>query len=132
MAASEATKEKWSEAEVSGRRVEYPGRSALRLVSDLREPRGQFQGRKRKNYGKERQQVRNFELPARVRCDRAARELREGVIGVLKEIHRHGGDAAFHRAARDLVASVAAIVAQVEGRQRMLDVLGLIDRATEA
>jgi hypothetical protein len=40
--------------------------------------------------------------------------LREGVTGVLKEIHRHGGDAAFHRAARDLVASVAAIVAQVE------------------
>ena len=73
-----------------------------------------------------------LELPARVRCDRAARELREGVTGVLKEIHRHGGDAAFHRAARDLVASVAAIVAQVEGRQRMLDVLGLIDRATEA
>ena len=69
-----------------------------------------------------------LELPARVRCDRAARELREGVIGVLKEIHRHGGDAAFHRAARDLVASVAA----VEGRQHMLDVLGLIDRATEA
>ena len=51
-----------------------------------------------------------LELPARVRCDRAARELREGVIGVLKEIHRHGGDAAFHRAARDLVASVAATV----------------------
>ena len=25
-----------------------------------------------------------FELPARVRCDRAARELREGVIGVLR------------------------------------------------
>jgi hypothetical protein len=73
-----------------------------------------------------------FELPARVRCDRAARELREGVIGVLTEIHRHGGDAAFHRAARDLVASVATIVAQVEGRKRMLDVLGLIDRATEA
>ena len=73
-----------------------------------------------------------FELPARVRCDRAARELREGVIGVLKEIHRHGGDAAFHRAARDLVASVAATVAHVEGRQHMLDVLGLIDRATEA
>jgi hypothetical protein len=73
-----------------------------------------------------------LELPARVRCDRAARELREGVTAVLKEIHRHGGDAAFHRAARDLVASVAAIVAQVEGRQRMLDVLGLIDRATEA
>ena len=71
-----------------------------------------------------------LELPARVRCDRAARELREGVTGVLKEIHRHGGDG--HRAARDLVASVAAIVAQVEGRQRMLDVLGLIDRATEA
>jgi len=38
-----------------------------------------------------------LELPERVRCDRAARELREGVIGVLKEIHRHGGDAAFHR-----------------------------------
>ena len=73
-----------------------------------------------------------LELPARVRCDRAARELREGVTGVLKEIHRHGGDAAFHRAARDLVASVAATVAHVEGRQRMLDVLGLIDRATEA
>jgi hypothetical protein len=73
-----------------------------------------------------------LELPARVRCDRAARELREAVTGVLKEIHRHGGDAAFHRAARDLVASVAAIVAQVEGRQRTLDVLGLIDRATEA
>jgi len=73
-----------------------------------------------------------LELPARVRCDRAARELREGAIGVLKEIHRHGGDAAFHRGARDLVASVAAIVAQVEGRQCMLDALGLIDRATEA
>jgi hypothetical protein len=73
-----------------------------------------------------------LELPARVRCDRAARELREGAIGVLKEIHRHGGDAAFHRAARDLVASVAAIVAQVGGRQCMLDALGLIDRATEA
>jgi hypothetical protein len=73
-----------------------------------------------------------LELPARVRCDRAARELREGAIGVLKEIHRHGGDAAFHRAARDLVASVAAIVAQVEGRQCMLGALGLIDRATEA
>jgi hypothetical protein len=69
-----------------------------------------------------------LELPARVRCDRGARELREGVVGVLKEIHRHGGDAAFHRAARDLVASVAATV----GRQHMLDVLGLIDRATEA
>ena len=54
-----------------------------------------------------------LELPARVRCDRAARELRESVIGVLKEIRRHCGDAAFHRAARDLVASVAAIVAQV-------------------
>jgi hypothetical protein len=73
-----------------------------------------------------------LELPARARCDRAARELRESVMGVLKEIRRHGGDAAFHRAARDLVASVAAIVAQVEGRQRMLDVLDLIDRATEA
>jgi hypothetical protein len=46
-----------------------------------------------------------LELPERVRCDRAARELREGVIGVLSEIHRQGGDAAFHRAARDLVAS---------------------------
>src|SRR5262249_352890 len=33
-----------------------------------------------------------LELPERVRCDRAARELREGVIGVLKEIHRHGGE----------------------------------------
>jgi hypothetical protein len=73
-----------------------------------------------------------LELPARARCDRAARELRESVMGVLKEIRRHGGDAAFHRAARDLVASVAAIVRQVEGRQRMLDVLDLIDRATEA
>jgi hypothetical protein len=73
-----------------------------------------------------------LELPARARCDRAARELRESVMGVLKEIRRHGGDAAFHRAARDLVASVAAIVTQVEGRQRMLDVLDLIDRATEA
>ena len=73
-----------------------------------------------------------FELPARVRCDRAARELREGVISVLKATYRHCGDAAFHRAARDLVASVAAIVAQVEGRQHMLDVLGLVDRATEA
>ena len=73
-----------------------------------------------------------LELPARVRCDRAARELRESVIGVLKEIRRHCGDTAFHRAARDLVASVAATVAQVEGRQRMLDVLDLIDRATEA
>jgi hypothetical protein len=41
-----------------------------------------------------------LELPARVRCDRAARELRESVIGVLKEVRRHGGDAAFHRAAR--------------------------------
>ena len=51
-----------------------------------------------------------LELPARARCDRAARELRESVMGVLKEIRRHGGDAAFHRAARDLVASVAAIV----------------------
>jgi hypothetical protein len=50
-----------------------------------------------------------FELPARVRCDRAARELREGVIGVLKEVHRHGGDAAFHRAARDLVARVQCV-----------------------
>jgi hypothetical protein len=73
-----------------------------------------------------------LELPARARCDRAARELRESVMGVLKEIRRNGGDAAFHRAARDLVASVAAIVTQVEGRQRMLDVLDLIDRATEA
>jgi hypothetical protein len=73
-----------------------------------------------------------LELPARVRCDRAARELREGATGVLKEIHRHGGDAAFHRAAPDLEASVAATVAHVEGRQHMLDVLGLIDRATEA
>ena len=73
-----------------------------------------------------------LELPARARCDRATRELRESVMGVLKEIRRHGGDAAFHRAARDLVASVAAIVTQVEGRQRMLDVLDLIDRATEA
>jgi len=54
------------------------------------------------------------------------------LVGVLKEIHRHGGDAAFHRAARDLVASVAATVAHVEGRQHMLDVLGHIDRATEA
>ena len=41
-----------------------------------------------------------IELPARVRCDRAARELREGVIGVLNEIRRHGGEAAFHRAAK--------------------------------
>ena len=72
-----------------------------------------------------------LELPARIRCDRAARELRDGVIGVLNEIRRHGGDAAFHQAARDLVASVAALVAHVDGRQRMLDVLGLIDRATE-
>ena len=31
-----------------------------------------------------------LELPER--CDRAARELREGVIGVLNEIHRQGGD----------------------------------------
>ncbi len=67
-----------------------------------------------------------LELPARVRCDRAARDLREGVIGVLKEIHRHGGEAAFHRAARDVVASVAALVAHFEGRQRMLDVLDLV------
>ena len=73
-----------------------------------------------------------LELQARVRCDRAARELREGVIGVLKEIRRHGGDAAFHRAARDLVASVAVLVAHVEGHKCMLDVLDLIDRATEA
>ena len=67
-----------------------------------------------------------LELPERVRCDRAARELREGVIGVLNEIHRQGGDAAFHRAARDLVASVVAVVAHFEGRQRMLDVLDLV------
>jgi hypothetical protein len=66
------------------------------------------------------------ELPARVRCERAASELRQGVIGVLTEIHRHGGEAAFHRAARDLVASVAAVVAHLEGRQRMLDVLQLV------
>jgi hypothetical protein len=65
------------------------------------------------------------ELPNRVRCDRAARELREGVIAVLKEIYRHGGDAA-HCAARDLVASVAAVVAHFEGRERMLDVLQLV------
>jgi hypothetical protein len=71
-------------------------------------------------------------LPASIRCDHVAREMREGVIGVLNEIHRHGGDAAFHRAARDLMASVAAIVAHVEGRQRVLDVLDLIDRAFEA
>jgi hypothetical protein len=55
-----------------------------------------------------------LELPARIRCDRAALELRDGVIGVLNEIRRHGGDAAFHQAARDLVASVAALVAHVE------------------
>ncbi len=67
-----------------------------------------------------------LELPARVRCDRAAHDLREGVIGVLKEIHRHGGEAAFHRAARDVVASVAALVVHFEGRQRMLDVLDLV------
>ena len=67
-----------------------------------------------------------LELPKRVRCDRAARELREGVIGVLKEIHRCGGDAALHSAARDLVASVAAVVAHFEGRQCMLDVLQLV------
>ena len=36
-----------------------------------------------------------FELPARVRCDRAARELREGVISVLKEVHRHGATPPF-------------------------------------
>ena len=29
-----------------------------------------------------------LESPARVRCDRVARELREGLIGVLKEIRR--------------------------------------------
>jgi hypothetical protein len=45
---------------------------------------------------------------------------------VLKEIHRCGGDAALHSAARDLVASVAAVVAHFEGRQRMLDVLQLV------
>jgi hypothetical protein len=45
---------------------------------------------------------------------------------VLTEIHRHGGDDAFHRAARDVVASVAAVVAHIEGRQRMLDVLHLV------
>ena len=67
-----------------------------------------------------------LELPARIRCDRAARELREGVIEVLKQIHRHGGNAAFHTAARDLVASVAAVVVHVEGRQRMLDLLDLV------
>jgi hypothetical protein len=67
-----------------------------------------------------------LELSTRVRCDWAARELREGVIGVLTEIHRHGGDDAFHRAARDLIASVAAVVAHVEGRQRMLEVLRLV------
>jgi hypothetical protein len=44
-----------------------------------------------------------LELPARIRCDHVARELREDVTGVLNEIHRQGGDAAFHRAARDLV-----------------------------
>jgi hypothetical protein len=66
------------------------------------------------------------ELSARLRCDRAACELREGVIGVLTEIHRHGGDDAFHRTARNLIASVAAVVAHVEGRQRMLDVLQLV------
>lgn len=55
-----------------------------------------------------------------------------GVIGVLKEIHRHGGEAAFHRAARDVVASVAALVAHFEGRQRMLDVLISSSGATEA
>jgi hypothetical protein len=67
-----------------------------------------------------------LELPERVRCDRAARELREGVIDVLNEIHRQGGDAAFHSAAGDLVASVTAVVAHFEGRQRMLDVLDLV------
>jgi hypothetical protein len=66
-----------------------------------------------------------LELSARIRCDRSARELREGVLGVLNEIHQHGGNDAFHRAARDLVGSVAALVAHVEGRQRMLDVLDL-------
>jgi hypothetical protein len=53
-----------------------------------------------------------LELPVSIRCHQVARELRESVIGVLKEIHRDGGDVALHRAARDLVASVAAIVAQ--------------------
>jgi hypothetical protein len=67
-----------------------------------------------------------LEMPERIRCDRAARELREGVIQVLTEIHRHGGDDAFHKTARDLIASVAAVVAHVEGRQRMLDVLQLV------
>ena len=67
-----------------------------------------------------------IELPSHISCDRAARELREGVIGVLKEIHRHGGEAEFHRGARVLVASVAAVVAHVEGRQGMLDVLHLV------
>jgi hypothetical protein len=52
--------------------------------------------------------------------------LREGVIGVLNDIHRHGGEAELHRAARDLVASVAAVVAHLEGRQGMLDVLYLV------
>jgi hypothetical protein len=66
-----------------------------------------------------------FELPARIRCDRAARELREGALSVLNGIHHDGGDAALHRAARDLVGSVAALVAHVEGRQRMLDLLAL-------
>ena len=73
-----------------------------------------------------------IELPARVRCDRAARELREGAMGVLNEIRRHGGDAAFHQAARDLVASVATMVEHIEGRRCMLDVLDLVDHATEA
>jgi hypothetical protein len=35
------------------------------------------------------------------------------VIGVLTEIHRHGGDDALHRAARDLIASVAAVAAHL-------------------
>ena len=51
---------------------------------------------------------------------------------VAEELQRRRGTRIGEQAARDLVASVAAIVAQVEGRQRMLDVLDLIDRATEA
>ena len=63
-------------------------------------------------YGPERRVVsaKVLELPARVRCDRAARELREGVIGVLKEI-RLGGDAAFVDGRNKLVRALVSFFA---------------------
>jgi hypothetical protein len=70
-----------------------------------------------------------LEFAARIRRDCKAHELREGVIGVRYEIRRHSGDAAFHPAARDLVASVTALLADVEGRRGSTLVFALAEMA---